>query len=138
MNAATGMTWSGARAFGLAPSKGQTWKEFGQAAKSCAASSFGLSTAAGATGVASGLPVLSTAAKPLGMTVGTSVASNFFRSVLPQTIGRTWAPTLLTPLATSTTLGGVVGRWVPIVGEAILVVQGGNFVSCLWASDDNY
>jgi hypothetical protein len=48
------------------------------------------------------------------------------------------ATTLMNPLATSGVLGGVVGRWVPVVGEAILVVQGGNFVSCLWASDDNY
>ena len=61
-----------------------------------------------------------------------------FRAVLPQAIESTWAPTLMNPLATSGVLGGVVGRWVPVVGEAILVVQGGNFVSCLWASDDNY
>lgn len=122
----------------LAPSKGQTWKEFGQAAKSCAASSFGLSTAAAGGAVAAGTNALSTAGKFAGMTPGTSAASSFFRAVLPQAIESTWAPTLMNPLATSGVLGGVVGRWVPVVGEAILVVQGGNFVSCLWASDDNY
>lgn len=121
-----------------APSKGQTWKEFGQAAKSCAASSFGLSTAAAGGAVAAGTNALSTAGKFAGMTPGTSAASSFFRAVLPQAIESTWAPTLMNPLATSGVLGGVVGRWVPVVGEAILVVQGGNFVSCLWASDDNY
>jgi len=123
---------------GSAPSKGQTWKEFGQAAKSCAASSFGLSTAAAGGAVAAGTNALSTAGKFAGMTPGTSAASSFFRAVLPQAIESTWAPTLMNPLATSGVLGGVVGRWVPVVGEAILVVQGGNFVSCLWASDDNY
>jgi len=122
----------------VAPSKGQTWKEFGQAAKSCAASSFGLSTAAAGGAVAAGTNALSTAGKFAGMTPGTSAASSFFRAVLPQAIESTWAPTLMNPLATSGVLGGVVGRWVPVVGEAILVVQGGNFVSCLWASDDNY
>jgi RHS repeat-associated protein len=123
---------------GAAPSKGQTWKEFGQAAKSCAASSFGLSTAAAGGAVAAGTNALSTAGKFAGMTPGTSAASSFFRAILPQAIESTWAPTLMNPLATSGVLGGVVGRWVPVVGEAILVVQGGNFVSCLWASDDNY
>ncbi len=50
----------------------------------------------------------------------------------------TWAPTISNPLAASGTLGGVVGRWVPILGEAVLVYQGAKFVSCYWASDDNY
>ncbi len=121
-----------------APSKGQTWSETWQAAKSCAASSFGLSTAAAGGAVASGLPVVSTAGKFAGMTAGTSVASQFFRSILPQAIGSTWAPTISNPLAASGTLGGVVGRWVPVIGEAILVYQGAKFVSCYWASDDNY
>ena len=123
---------------GQAPSKGQTWSETWQAAKSCAASSFGLSTAAAGGAVASGLPVVSTAGKFAGMTAGTSVASQFFRSILPQAIGSTWAPTISNPLAASGTLGGVVGRWVPVIGEAILVYQGAKFVSCYWASDDNY
>jgi RHS repeat-associated protein len=121
-----------------APNNGQTWKQFGQAAKSCAASSFGLSTAAGAAGVASGLPVVSTAGKFANMTSGTSVASQFFRSILPQTIESTWAPTLMNPIATSGVLGGVVGRWVPVIGEAVLVYQGAKFTSCLWDSDSDY
>jgi hypothetical protein len=119
-----------------APSKGQTWSQFGQAAKSCAASSFGLSTAAAGGAVASGLNVVSTAGKFSGMTAGTSVASQFFRGVFPQAIGSTWAPTISNPLATSGTLGGVIGRWVPVIGEAVLVYQGAKFVSCLYASDD--
>jgi hypothetical protein len=122
----------------IAPNKGQTWSETWQAAKSCAASSFGLSTAAAGGAVASGLPVVSTAGKFAGMTAGTSVASQFFRSILPQAIGSTWAPTISNPLAASGTLGGVVGRWVPVIGEAVLVYQGAKFVSCYWASDDNY
>ena len=122
----------------VAPNNGQTWKQFGQAAKSCAKSSFGASTAAGAGGVASGLPVVSTAGKFFNMTAGTSVASQFFRSILPQTIESTWAPTLMNPLSTSGVLGGVVGRWVPVIGEAVLVYQGAKFTSCLWDSDSDY
>jgi RHS repeat-associated protein len=129
---------SGGGGGGGSPSKGQTWSETWQAAKSCAASSFGLSTAAAGGAVASGLPVVSTAGKFAGMTAGTSVASQFFRSILPQAIGSTWAPTISNPLAASGTLGGVVGRWVPVIGEAVLVYQGAKFVSCYWASDDNY
>jgi RHS repeat-associated protein len=128
----------GTGARGQAPNNGQTWSETWQAAKSCAASSFGLSTAAAGGAVASGLPVVSTAGKFAGMTAGTSVASQFFRSILPQSIGSTWAPTISDPLAASGTLGGVVGRWVPVIGEAVLVYQGAKFVSCYWASDDNY
>ena len=59
-----------------------------------------------------GTNALSTAGKFAGMTPGTSVASSFFRSILPQAIESTWAPTLMNPLATSAVLGGVVGRWV--------------------------
>jgi RHS repeat-associated protein len=119
-----------------APNKGQTWSQFGQAAKSCAASSFGLSTAAAGGAVASGLNVVSSAGKFSGMTAGTSIASQFFRGLLPQAIGSTWAPTISNPLATSGVLGGVVGRWVPVIGEAVMVYQGAKFVSCLYESDD--
>lgn len=122
----------------IAPSKGQTWKQFGQAAKSCAASSFGLSTAAAGGAVAAGTNAISTAGKFAGMTPGTSAASSFFRAVLPQAIESTWAPTLMNPLATSGVLGGVVGRWVPVLGEAVLIYQGSKALSCLWDSDSNY
>jgi hypothetical protein len=68
----------------IAPSNVQTWKELGQVAKSCAASSFGLSTAAAGGAVAAGMNTISTAGKFAGMTRGTSVASSFFRAILPQ------------------------------------------------------
>lgn len=69
-----------------APSNGQTWKQFGQAAKSCAASSFGLSTAAAGGAIAAGTNAISTPGKFAGMTPGASAASSFFRAVLPQAI----------------------------------------------------
>ncbi len=122
----------------VAPSNGQTWKQFGQATKSCAKSSFGASAAAGVGALAAGSNILSTGTKIGSFTPGTSLASQFFRNVLPQRIGPTLAPTLMNPLAESSILGGVVGRWVPVVGEALLVVNGANFVSCLWDSDSNY
>ena len=81
-----------------------------------------------------GTNALSTAGKFAGMTPGTSVASSFFRSILPQAIESTWAPALMNPLATSAVLGGVVGRWVPIIGEALLIKSGAQFEACIWAS----
>jgi len=104
----------------VAPNNAPTqnpWKKFGNALKSCAPGS-APSAAAGAGAVAAGTNALSTAGKFAGMTAGTSIASQFFRAVLPQSIGATWAPTLMNPMATSGVLGGVVGRWVPIIGEA--------------------
>jgi len=136
--AAIDTTGFAACAFVVAPNNGQTWKQFGQAAKSCAASSFGLSTAAAGGAVAAGTNAISTAGKFAGMTPGTSAASSFFRAVLPQAIKSTWAPTLMNPLATSGVLGGVVGRWVPVLGEAVLIYQGSKALSCLWDSDSNY
>jgi hypothetical protein len=115
----------------------QSWKDFGKAIKSCAAKSF-LPAAAGAGALAAGSNVVSTAGKFAGSTPGTSLASQFFRSVLPQTIKSTWAPTLMNPLAETSVLGGVVGRWVPILGEALLIKSGADVLSCVWDSDSNY
>jgi hypothetical protein len=84
------------------------------ALKTCASGSAG-TAGAGAGLLAAGSNVLSTGTKIGNFTPGTSVASQFFRAVLPQTIEATWGPTLLNPLATSSVLGGVVGRWVPVV-----------------------
>lgn len=102
--------------------------------KTCAKNAFGVSTVAGAGAVAAGTNALTTAGKFAGATPGTSVASSFFRSILPQAVESTWAPTLMNPLATSGVFGGVVGRWVPIVGEGLLIKSGAQFTACLWAS----
>lgn len=121
------MLCDGFRLLTLAPNTAaQNWKKFGNAIKSCAKSQFGLSTAAGAGAVAA------------GSTPGTSVASQFFRSVLPQTIKSTWAPTLMNPLAESSVLGGVVGRWVPFLGEALLIKDGAKYLNCVWPDDADY
>jgi RHS repeat-associated protein len=112
---------------------GQTWGQFGQAAGSCAASSFGIGTAAAGAAVGSGMNWLGTAGKFAGATRGTSLASGTLSTLFPRVIGATWAPTLNNPLATSTVLGRVVGRWIPVLGE---IIQGAQFVNCLWASDD--
>jgi RHS repeat-associated protein len=116
--------------------KGLTWSQFGQGAKSCLFDSFGLSTAAAGGAVASGLPMIGTRAKFFNMPRGTSLASEFFRGILPKQIPSMWAPTISDPLAASGVLGGVIGRWVPIIGEAILVYQGADFISCLYEIDD--
>lgn len=139
MNVDSSTTTFVASEFGIAPSNAaQNWKKFGNAIKSCAKSQFGLSTAAGAGAVAAGSNVVSTAGKFAGSTPGTSVASQFFRSVLPQTIKSTWAPTLMNPLAESSVLGGVVGRWVPLLGEALLIKDGAQYLNCVWPDDADY
>jgi hypothetical protein len=35
-------------------------------------------------------------------------------------------------------LGGVVGRWVPIVGEALLIKSGVDFLNCVSANGDGF
>jgi hypothetical protein len=115
---------------------GQTWGQFGQAAGSCAASAFGFGTAVAGGAVASGTNTVATAGKFAGATKGTSLASNTLSKMFPKVIGATWAPTLNNPLATSTVLGRVLGRWVPVAGQAVLIIQGAQFVDCLWASDN--
>jgi len=107
------------------------------ALKTCATGSAG-TAGADAGLLAAGSNILSTGTKIGNFTPGTSVASQFFRAVLPQTIEATWAPTLLNPLATSSVLGGVVGRWVPVVGEGLLIKSGVDFLNCVSANGDGF
>jgi RHS repeat-associated protein len=120
-----------------APSNAQNLQKDLKAVKTCATGSAG-TAGAGAGLLAAGSNILSTGTKIGNFTPGTSVASQFFRAVLPQTIEATWAPTLLNPLATSSVLGGVVGRWVPVVGEALLIKSGVDFLNCVSANGDGF
>jgi hypothetical protein len=88
--------------------------------------------------VAAGSNAVSTAAKFAGSTPGTSIASQFFRAILPQSIEATWAPTLMNGAAASGTLGGVIGRWVPIVGEGTLIYSGVKYWGCVDDNGDNW
>ena len=125
-------------AFGIAPSNAtQNWKKDLNAVKTCASGSAG-SAAAGTGLLAAGSNVISTAGKFGGSTPGTSLASQFFRTILPQSIDATWAPTLMNPLATSSSLGGVVGRWVPIAGEGLLLYSGVKFLNCVSDNGDGF
>jgi hypothetical protein len=120
-----------------APNNAQNLQKDLKAVKTCATGSAG-TAGAGAGLLAAGSNILSTGTKIGNFTPGTSVASQFFRAVLPQTIEATWAPTLLNPLATSSVLGGVVGRWVPVVGEALLIKSGVDFLNCVSANGDGF
>jgi hypothetical protein len=44
----------------------------------------------------------------------------------------------MNPLATSGTLGGVVGRWVPFVGEGMLIYSGVKYWGCVDDNGDNW
>lgn len=122
-----------------APNSAQSaaWKKFRNALADCAKGSAG-TAGAGAGLIAAGSNVVSTAGKFAGSTAGTSIASQFFRAILPQSVDATWAPTLMNPLATSGTLGGVVGRWVPIVGEGLLGYSVIKYWACLDKNGDNW
>jgi RHS repeat-associated protein len=123
---------------GVAPNNtAQNWKKDLNAVKTCASGSAG-SAAAGTGLLAAGSNVISTAGKFAGSTPGTSLASQFFRTILPQSIDATWAPTLMNPLATSSSLGGVVGRWVPIAGEGLLLYSGVKFLNCVSDNGDGF
>ncbi len=114
-----------------------TWKKSKNALKSCAAGSAPIAAAGGAA-AAAGTNALSTAGKFAGMTPGTSLASSFFRAVLPQSIEATWAPTLMNPLATSGVLGGVIGRWVPILSEVTLIYSANKYLNCVADNGDDF
>jgi RHS repeat-associated protein len=88
---------------------------------SCAATQLGFGTAVGGAAVVSGLPIVPTPGKFSGATAGTSIASLLLSRALPQRLPfGVPAPTLKNPLARSAVLGRVLGRWVPIVGTAVL------------------
>jgi RHS repeat-associated protein len=115
----------------------QNWRKDLKALKTCSSGSAS-SAAAGVGLVAAGSNVISTAGKFAGSTSGTSIASQLFRTILPQSIDATLAPTLMNPLATSSTLGGVVGRWVPIAGESLFIYSGVKFLNCISDNGDGF
>jgi len=67
-----------------------------------------------------------------GLTTHTSVSSVFFRRVFPQRLPfRLWAPTFGNLAATTASVGGLLGRWVPYVGWALLASDVVRFGACL-------
>jgi RHS repeat-associated protein len=83
--------------------------------------------------VASGLPILSTGAKiGGGSTPGTSLLSSALRgSPIDIGIPSTWAPTWGNPASTTGSLGGLLGRWAPIIGAAMTAKEYADFLCCI-------
>ncbi len=67
-----------------------------------------------------------------GSSGGTSIASEYFRRVLPQQLNHPWwAPTIRNPLARTRILGAVIGRWIPFVGWGLLISDAVLITQCV-------
>lgn len=92
--------------------------------KACAAE-YGYSFAFDGATIASGMKI--PASKRFvteGSSKGTSVVSWSLRKLpLPDVPVRQWAPTTTLPSAATRSSGGIIGRWTPIVGGAMAVID---------------
>ena len=103
----------------------------------CASKSFGSTTLAGLGLIALSLPILPSGGKFVGATAGTSIASSWLAQQLPKILDENlWAPTMKNPGTTSNVLGRVLARWVPYLGELLIMADGFKFTNCLFESDD--
>ena len=100
----------------------------------CASDELGLTDALAAVGFALGQPVLAASGKFSGATAGTSPLSYALSQLLPWTLPFSVpAPTysvLRLSLAMSNKVGRIVGRWIPVVGGAILVWDAVRIAGC--------
>ena len=83
---------------------------------------------------AGGLPIIPVSGKLGGAIQGTSFFSAGLRAspLGGVTIPPTWAPTATFPFnQTTTSLGGALGRWAPIVGAALTAAEYADFMNCI-------
>jgi RHS repeat-associated protein len=95
----------------------------------CVADQFGITDIVAAAAAVSGAPVIP---KPFsqGGSRFTSPASKYLSKWFPQKIPSTWAPTAAQPLARTAVLGRALGRWIPIIGTAVLAYDVASVVAC--------
>lgn len=63
----------------------------------------------------------------------TSLSSKYFRRLFPQHLPfNVWAPTAGKFLSGTAQVGGILGRWVPLVGWALLAYDAARFGTCLY------
>jgi len=97
----------------------------------CAADQFGL-TALGGAMVVAGAPLVPKRFQSVGASAKTSLASGTLSRAFPQHLPRAvWAPTLNAPWATTRHLGRALGRWTPVAGEVLLVIDGVQIYRCV-------
>ena len=77
----------------------------------------------------SGQPIIPVGGKTGGATPGTSPASICCRKIPGR--GRFWAPTGFPYTQTTRSLGGAIGRWVPIIGTGLTAVETFDFIKCM-------
>jgi len=105
----------------------------------CLEQQLGVETYAG-TGLAiSGLPTEPKRFVTSGSSPGTSVASNAASEVFrdARLSSRMWAPTLMHPAATTTSVARFVGRWVPGLGWGMLGVDAYQVYQCKRKCEDD-
>ena len=97
----------------------------------CLLSIYGLTGLIGGAAVASGQPISPKPFVTPGSSPATSPASKTLSELFPQKLPwRVWAPTLKNPGARSIVIGRVLGRWVPIIGWAIIAYDVYSIMSC--------
>lgn len=72
-------------------------------------------------------------------TYGTSIASSFLAKVNTEgwdKYGPFWAPTLKNWSSSTKFAGRALGRWVPVIGYAILLWEASKFMNCVWTEGD--
>ena len=111
-------------------------EEMPECQKKCFQNFFGISTAAGTAAAASGQanqPYPRSGAGANSSTGATSRASSTARRItrgarLPVKLP---APTLKNPLSTTTSAGGFLGRWIPILGTGFFAYNYAELLACL-------
>ncbi len=98
----------------------------------CGLKQYGLNFLRDGALTASGAAVIEKS-RPIGASKQTSWISSKLSKCLPQRLPKAlWAPTLKNPRATTAVLGRFIGRWVPVVGGVLLVVDGVSIASCTY------
>lgn len=85
-----------------------------------------------ATGaVLSGLDTIPKRWASPGAAPSTSPISSYLSRMFPHRLPRAyWAPTLQNPLSTTSKVGRLAGRWIPIVGAGVMVADFGAILHC--------
>ena len=97
----------------------------------CAKEQLGITTVVGAGAVVVGQPIIR---KPFsaGGSEGTSIASKGLAKLLPRKLSHgIWAPTTRNVFAQTPVVGRAAGRWVPLVGWALLAKDAYDVSSCI-------
>ncbi len=103
-------------------------------AAECAMDQFGFQTVIGGALTVAGSPILSKSFQTPGASNGTSLASSYLSKKFPRKLkGQIYTPRLGHLKARTNVLGRALGRFVPIIGQGILVYDGIRIGACTYS-----